>query len=53
MNLIYGEENQSNKIRGVKVMNQAVRTVRRGDVYLADLNPAIGCGAVALTENNR
>ena len=24
-------------------MNQAVRTVRRGDVYLADLNPAIGC----------
>ena len=29
--------------KGVKVMNQAVRTVRRGDVYLADLNPAIGC----------
>ena len=25
------------------MMNQAVRTVRRGDVYLADLNPAIGC----------
>ena len=24
-------------------MNQAVRTVRRGDVYLADLDPAIGC----------
>ena len=24
-------------------MNQAVRTVRRGDVYLADLNPTIGC----------
>ena len=29
--------------KGVKVMNQAVRTVRRGDVYLADLDPAIGC----------
>ena len=25
------------------MMNQAVRTVRRGDVYLADLDPAIGC----------
>ena len=25
------------------MMNQAVRTVRRGDMYLADLNPAIGC----------
>ena len=24
-------------------MNQTVRTVRRGDVYLADLDPAIGC----------
>ena len=24
-------------------MNQAVRSVRRGDVYLADLDPAIGC----------
>ena len=36
--LIYGEET-----KGVKVMNQAVRTVRRGDVYLADLDPAIGC----------
>ena len=31
------------KSGGVKVMNQAVRTVRRGDVYLADLDPAIGC----------
>lgn len=30
-------------IKGVKVTNQAVRTVRRGDVYLADLDPAIGC----------
>ena len=29
--------------KGVKVMNQAVRTVRRGEVYLADLDPAIGC----------
>ena len=29
--------------KGVKVMNQAVRSVRRGDVYLADLDPAIGC----------
>ena len=27
----------------VKCMNQTVRTVRRGDVYLADLDPAIGC----------
>ena len=25
------------------MMNQAVRSVKRGDVYLADLNPAIGC----------
>ena len=25
------------------MMNQAVRSVRRGDVYLADLSPAIGC----------
>mgnify|MGYP001139869578 FL=1 len=24
-------------------MNQTVRTARRGDVYLADLDPAIGC----------
>lgn len=30
-------------IKGVKVTNQAVQTVRRGDVYLTDLDPAIGC----------
>ena len=29
--------------KGVKCMNQTVRSVRRGDVYLADLDPAIGC----------
>ena len=37
------EEKSEQQNQGVKVMNQAVRSVRRGDVYLADLNPAIGC----------
>ena len=43
MNLYLYMEKKIRVTKGVKVMNQTVRTVRRGDVYLADLDPAIGC----------